>query len=378
MENKFLATSRKYNSIAAIVISVAIGVVFDFYLFLNGKSWTPFQYETLFSFFLLGQNSKIFIKNFLVLLLVSATKILFYEFGLTFSLIAESTIAIALIIITTILLIILSIQEALRNMLLSVFGLAVLAGCVVGDKTIAGDKLFSSYLLPQMKIGQKPYPSINPLKREISDSIKEHGTILIVWESLGWPKDASAIASFIDKNLNIQIKRIDHEGGSTLTAEIRYLCGSNAGAMNYADCVPHQTHSEAFHGNALSYFQRQIEYPKMGFKKFSGRQELQDLKICHYAYNAVCDDYLIDQVIKSARDSQCKGLFYAMTIDSHFPYNKYKNHVSDLLHDVSEALTKLKRVKQDYPDCNIVIIGDHPPPVSNAFDPKAVMRIDIH
>ena len=76
--------------------------------------------------------------------------------------------------------------------------------------------------------------------------------------------------------------------------------------------------------------------------------------------------------------NQCKGLFYALTIDSHFPYNKYQNHVHDLLEDVSSAMEKLKQVKQAFPGCNIVVIGDHPPPVSTQFDPRAVMRIDIH
>lgn len=371
-------TSNKIGSVFAIILSIALSSAFDFYLFSNGKSWTPLQYETFLPLILLGQSRQIIIKHILTFLLINSTKLLFYEFGLTFGLIAESSLAVATIIIATISLATLSTKDAIQGRYFSALGILLLVGCAVADKTIAGDKLFSSYLLPQMKLGQKPYPSINPLKNQIEASVHEQGTILVVWESLGWPKDSAAIEAFKSRNPNAAVQRIEHEGGSTLTAEMRYLCGSNAGVMDYADCVPQKTQSEALHGNALSYFQRQVEYPKMGFKKYYGRQELSELTLCHYAYNAACDSDLIDRLIQSAQNNQCKGLFYALTIDSHFPYNKYQNHVHDLLEDVSGAMEKLKLVKQAFPDCNIVVIGDHPPPVSTEFDPRAVMRIDIH
>lgn len=370
--------SKKIGSLFAIIISIALSSAFDLYLFSNGKSWTPLQYETCLPLILLGQSRQIIIKHILTFLLINSTKLLFYEFGLTFGLIAESNLAVATIIIAIISLATLSTKDAIQGKYFSFLGILLLVGCAVADKNIAGDKLFSSYLLPQMKLGQKPYPSINPLKNQIEASILEQGAILVVWESLGWPKDSAAIDAFKTRNPNAAVQRIEHEGGSTLTAEMRYLCGSNAGVMDYADCVPHKTQSEALHGNALSYFQRQIEYPKMGFKKYYGRKELSELTLCHYAYNAACDSDLIDRLIQSAQKNQCKGLFYALTIDSHFPYNKYQNHVHDLLEDVSGAMEKLKQVKQAFPDCNIVVIGDHPPPVSTEFDPRAVMRIDIH
>lgn len=371
-------TSERIKSAVAIIFSIALSSAFDLHIFSNGKSWTPLQYETFLPLILLSQRHQIIVKHALTFLLVNSTKLVFYEFGLTFGLIAESALAAAAITIAIISLAALSIKDAIQGRVFSVLGILLVVGCVVADKKIAGDKLFSSYLLPQMTFEQNPYPSINPLKNQIEASIREQGAILVVWESLGWPKDSAAIEAFKARNPNAAVQRIEHEGGSTLTAEMRYLCGSNAGVMDYADCIPQKTPSDAFHGNALSYFQRQVEYPKMGFKQYYGRQELSELTLCHYAYNATCDSELIDRLIQSAQKNQCKGLFYALTIDSHFPYNKYQNHVHDLLEDVSGTIEKLKLVKQAFPDCNIVVIGDHPPPVSTEFDPRAVMRIDIH
>lgn len=366
------------SNVVAIAVALSALCGSDIYLFLAGKSWTFLQYESAIPLLLLGQNRHTIWKVIASFLLVIITKVLYYEFGLTFGLIRESIAGSLLIAVTAALLVASSVKDALKNLNPALIGVAILLGAAITDKTLAGDKLFSSYLLPQMKLGQKPYPSINPLKNQIEASIREQGTILVVWESLGWPKDVAAIAAFKTRNPNAAVQRIEHEGGSTLTAEMRYLCGSNAGVMDYADCVPQKTQSEALHGNALSYFQRQVEYPKMGFKKYYGRQELSELTLCHYAYNAACDSDLIDRLIQSAQKNQCKGLFYALTIDSHFPYNKYQNHVHDLLEDVSGTMEKLKLVKQAFPDCNIVVIGDHPPPVSTEFDPRAVMRIDIH
>lgn len=366
------------SNVAAIAVALAALYGSDIYLFLSGKSWTFLQYESALPLLLLGQTRNTVWKAVALTLLVISTKALYYEFGLTFGLIRESIAGSLLIAGTAAALAVSSAKDALQNLKLTLIGVAFFLGTAITDKTLAGDKLFSSYLLPQMTLGQKPYPSINPLKNQIEVSVQEQGVILVVWESLGWPKDAAAIAAFKTRNPNAAVQRIEHGGGSTLTAEMRYLCGSNAGVMDYADCVPHKTQSEALHGNALSYFQRQVEYPKMGFKKYYGRQELSALTLCYYAYNAACDSDLIDRLIQSAQKNQCKGLFYALTIDSHFPYNKYQNHVHDLLEDVSGAMDKLKKVKQAFPHCNIVVIGDHPPPVSTEFDPRAVMRIDIH
>ncbi len=371
-------TPERIRSVVAIILSIALSSAFDLHLFSNGKIWTLLQYETFLPLILPGQRRQILVKHSLTFLLINSTKLLFYEFGLIFELIAESSSAVAAMTVAISSLATLSTKDAIQGKYFSDLGILLLVGCAVADKKISGDKLFSSYLLPQMKFGQKPYPSINPLKNQIEASVREQGAILVVWESLGWPKDSAAIAAFKALNPNAAVQHIEHEGGSTLTAEMRYLCGSNAGVMDYADCVPQKTQSEALHGNALSYFPRRVEYPKMGFKQYYGRQELIELTLCHYAYNAACESDLIDRLIQSAQENQCKGLFYALTIDSHFPYNKYQNHVHDLLEDVSSAMEKLKQVKQAFPGCNIVVIGDHPPPVSTQFDPRAVMRIDIH
>ena len=90
---------------------------------------------------------------------------------------------------------------------------------------------------------------------------------------------------------------------------MRYLCNSNAGVINYADCVPKQTHSVAFHGYALNYFQWHNEYPNMGFNHLYGCQGSGNLPLCRHAYNAVNDSDLIDLLIKTTQKNRCNGLF---------------------------------------------------------------------
>ena len=50
-----------------------------------------------------------------------------------------------------------------------------------------------------------------------------------------------------------EVSELDWEGGSTVPAEIRYLCGTNNG-FDSKDCLPNlSTKSYALHGNSLSY-----------------------------------------------------------------------------------------------------------------------------
>lgn len=370
-------SDKPNKSIISLVSCILVSIFIDLYLFWSGKSWTPLQYETFLSLALLGQVNYVLIKNILFFTLCNIAKVVFYEFGIGIEH-AHGSDATFFIYIAVLILIFTSLKDAIRKKAITAAGILIIFGCAVIDKKLAEDRLFSSYLMQKTIYKHKPYKSSNTLYAEITDSVENSGAILIVWESLGWPKEINAINAFSQSVPGVQIQRVNFEGESTTAAENRYLCGSNLGVINYADCMPGKSYSEAYHGNTLSYFSRSATYSKMGFKKMYGRKELLDLPKCQYSYNAVCDDDLIDKLIQSVSKSQCKGLFYALTIDSHYPYKKYTSHIEGLLQDVALTIRKLTKVKKEFPNCKIIIIGDHPPPLSTKFDSKAVMRIDIY
>ena len=368
-----------YTNLLGACVVASLCLALDLFLFFAGKSWTPIQYESFLPLLLYGQGRFDLTKNCIALFLLLASKILYYEFGLTVHLIFESLPAMVLFIASSFaLLSLMTIDIAKRPWILAP-GLIVITFGYFFDKNFENDKLLSSYVLNQFEIGKVVTPSKNGIYEELlAHSKTSNGAILIVWESLGWPLDNDSFVPLFRSNPEIKIRRIQHEGGSTTTAESRYLCGTNNGVKDYAACLPHKIASVAYHGNLLSYFRRNFIYPAFGFQRSFGKRELASLPICKFAYDAICDANLIDRMIDDVGHDGCAGLHYMLTIDSHFPYGKYKDHVAGLVDDVGQAVRKLSVVARKFPNCKISILGDHPPPLATGFDAHAITRIDIN
>lgn len=365
------------KSIQVALMLLVLCACQDFYNFWIGKSWTPFQYESIATLLIIGQNRFIKSTGLVLFLFLSSTKIIFFQFGIDFFSIQESTLGVVILVSLFFIFIFIKIHQWRQIIWGLFFYFLFFIFILFIDKKITNDMFSSSYIFglitPKIKITT---PSNNKVYKMLKDrSIGKKGTILVVWESLGVPLDKKILATLQREIDPATMETITHEGGSTVAAEIRYLCGVNGTLQTGTDCLPNHDSSTAMHGNTLSYFNRYSLYRNIGFEKYLGRSDLGDLEVCHFAYTAICDEQLLDQLLKTVKQEQCKGFYYALTIDSHFPYLKYSDHPAQLISDVKIFLQKYEALRVELPDCELIVVGDHPPPLSNNFEAKSVLLI---
>lgn len=374
---KKLEIPRYRESVVAALVFLSLAIAQDIYYFWAGNGWTPIQYESLASLLIIGQTRFSRTSGLVIFLFLCITKIIYFQFGLDFLSIQESRLGIIILAGLVSIAAIVRIHQW-RQLALggTAFALAF-AFLTVVDKEFTNDMAASSYLsgifASKMQSGTT---STNLVYQHLMRrSMDKKGSVLVVWESLGVPLDKVLLAQF-EKNISpAKLEVVVHEGGSTVTAEARYLCGVNGRLPETTDCIPQYIDATAMHGNTLSYFNRASLYRKMGFRAAIGRADLQNLKVCRFAYTAICDDALLDELLAQVRRDRCEGFSYILTIDSHFPYLKYSDHPSELLADVTRFLQKFEALRHELPDCELIVAGDHPPPLSKGFEAKSVLVV---
>ena len=366
------------NGKISVLFVLLIEVAIDMVLYWRGISWTPLHYESLLPLVLYGHIRWLKLKLTLILVITTIAKLLFFEFGLSLPLIFESNVAVLAVSASMLTFIYIYFLETwnIKNGLI-VLGMGLMIAWYF-DKHLTNDMGVASFLLPQSGVGVTAERSDNSVYAELLQRAQhKQGTVLVIWESLGVPTDEVLLSDFRKQIEPYQVLSLLHEGGSTVSAEIRYLCGWNHGLPNSNLCTPHIQGSEAFHGNSISYFNRRSLYTRMGFTNFSGRSEMETLPVCHFAYNAVCDRALLKHMLDGVLANGCHNLSYALTIDSHFPYLKYKQHGRELLMDVKWLLNEFEVIKKVTPDCELIIVGDHPPPLASGFLPHSILEIKM-
>jgi hypothetical protein len=365
----------------AALAGTAILFVIDLYLFKSGLSWTPLHYESLAPMLVMASNQG-WTQRYAAIastLLFGSVVILYFAFGLSYQLVSESWTFIA-IASAAILIYIFQLWKVIatnRHIPFFLFLITALS-LLTADKLFSRDMLSSAYLPHFFKVGNEANSTIshNSVYGRLKNTVSSgHGGILVVFESLGVPKDRSILSDLIRAYPEFDITILSHEGGSTLPAEIRYLCGINGGFNDHSLCITKQIDSRAMHGNTLAYFNRAELYHSMGFKKIFGQHELSGLETCNYSYTAICDRSLRQRLLQEVNNTKCSKFHYVLTIDSHFPYSKYSNHVSGLYGDLSEWLETMKIIIKAYPGCQVVIVGDHPPPLSHHFEAKTILMV---
>lgn len=363
-----------------IILLFLFGLFIDYIIFRYGYSWAFFSYETLIILGALFSRKRKIQTAVILFLLLIGLKVLYYVFHLRLQYLIDVGIFTAASLFSLLALIAISRGVELNNArnnitILTAFFISIF----LLDKFVVGNYFASLFLPHFLKFNNsaKIFKSENLIYQNIKKIIQsDDGVTLIVWESLGAIKDEK----YID-GINLPLvkeSKIKWEGGSTLDAEIRYLCGTNYG-FNENKCLPYfDKHGIAYHGNSLNYFSRYGLYKKMGFNKYSGKTELKELKTCSYAYDAICDSEIFSKLFQEInKNNGCKGFTYFLTIDSHFPYNKYSNHVDGLKSDVQKVLMSLSDLSVKFKSCKFLVVGDHPPPLANRFDSNNVAYFSI-
>jgi hypothetical protein len=233
------------------------------------------------------------------------------------------------------------------------------------------------------------------------DRERGRNVIVVIVESLGVPSNPADKALF-DRIWNKQAwsARYDvSEGvtpyyGSTTTAEMRELCGlwADVPEVDFGStrCLPWKFRDAGFRTVAMhsfdgAMFQRQSWYPKVGFEKRLFMDDLLKLHAtrCSGIFDGVCDrdvPHIIGNYLRANSDKP--NFVYWLTLNAHLPVPTNGSLETadcrlgdaDLDRDfpslcrnyaihkqVADALTA-EIMRPDFPDADILIVGDHMPP----------------
>jgi hypothetical protein len=365
-------------------IFVGICLLFDKYLMIKGYSWTPVHYESLFplvGFIFLGWRRLLL--GFVSAIFVVGSAVLYFLFYLSFDNLLNTTeFLLVLLLAFSFAVWLVHFARSYLNSRLSayVWPVIIFLFLIFGDKFFCSDKLSSSYMPYFLNLykNNSTVASSNPIYPKLKEHLETGGgAILIVVESLGIPVDPLLTRRVMEDNTDFEFYAIKYEGGSTVPAEIRYLCGYNNPSTVVSSCLPHFYGGLALHGNSLSYFNRYKLYQMMGFNSMEGRAELSHLPLCNYAYNAVCDRNLLAHLYNLVDSDSCRGFYYMLTIDSHFPYSKYKYNARGVIGELEQYIVFARTIKRKFHFCKVFIVGDHPPPIADSFQKDVVQAIEI-
>ena len=222
--------------------------------------------------------------------------------------------------------------------------------------------------------------------------------LLVVVEALGHFTNAQQqeilLQSFSNPDLR---KRYDVTTGtttyygSTTAAELRELCDTRESYQAIIDglqldCIPHQMEARgyrtvALHGFTSKFFQRDAWYPKLGFEKRIFGEDLvgTTYRQCGGPFRGPCDVDLVPLISHELQSTRKPTFFYWMTLSTHVPIAPREGtpqlgcekgggamrqldvcYMSEMWADV---LSSLARMTADIPPTDILIVGDHAPPL---------------
>ncbi|GFE72811.1 hypothetical protein NTCA1_04600 [Novosphingobium sp. TCA1] len=238
-------------------------------------------------------------------------------------------------------------------------------------------------------------------------SVSARNLIVILVESLGEPNNPHDRALFDAAwgaqrwSARYQVSRgTSAYFGSTTNAELRELCSVWADYESFdfdgSHCLPAQFRDAGFHTTAIhsftsDFFERHAWYPKLGFQDRLFLPELLELdaRRCGGVFAGACDPdipaLIGDRLRKSGNQ---RNLIYWLTLNSHLPVPEDYSlrtedcRVSDpdwnrdfpmlcrsymLQKRLADAIAQ-EVMKADFPEADILIVGDHMPP----FFPRAL------
>lgn len=182
--------------------------------------------------------------------------------------------------------------------------------------------------------------------------------------------------------------------GSTTNAELRELCAAwsdyNVYDFDQADCLPQKFRAagfrvEAMHSFNEAFFDRGDWYPKIGFERPLFAKELVAMGAdqCGGVFAGACDrdiPRLIGQRLREAPDT--RKFLYWLTLNGHIPVPADRAMGTDncklgnaawrndypmlcrsfaLQQQLADSITA-EIMQADFPDTDILIVGDHMPP----------------
>lgn len=244
--------------------------------------------------------------------------------------------------------------------------------------------------------------------------------ILIMVESLGVPNDNKVMSDKLFayyENSAIQARYDVSQGtslyyNSTTSGEFREMCGqwgdyyelldpADAAKLN---CLPAMLAKQGYATHAMhsfkgEFFKRAEWYPNIGFQKREFWPELQKqgAEWCGGVFAGACDRQIPRLMAESLKQAEQPTFLYWLTLNAHLPVPTGLNLNADdcqrvspelakdfpmicrqfaIFDDIDKALVK-EITASDFPDADILIVGDHMPPYfdrhnRSQFDPERV------
>ena len=245
--------------------------------------------------------------------------------------------------------------------------------------------------------------------------------VLIVVESLGVPVNNQAMSDklFAYYNNSAIKARYDASQGtslyynSTTAGEMRELCGrwgdyhellEEGVNPKLFDCLPAQLTKKGYQTHAMhsfkgDFFKRNEWYPMLGFEKQEFWKDLyaRGIDWCGGVFAGACDRQMPGLIAKQLKAANEPTFLYWLTLNAHLPVPTGLNlNVDDcetvsaelarehpmicrqfsLFDDIDKALVA-EITAADFPEADILIVGDHMPPYfdrhnRSQFDPERV------
>lgn len=242
--------------------------------------------------------------------------------------------------------------------------------------------------------------------------------VLIVVEAMGVPKNNPEMSRLMfapllhDKSVQA---RFDISRGaapyynSTTAGEIRELCGRWGDYYDLVDrrddgCMPAKLAAKgyatlAMHNFTPNFFAREKWYPNIGFQKMAFKNDMvgSGAEKCGGVFPGACDRDIPRQISARLKATEKPTFLYWLTLNSHLPVPAGMNlkvdnceRISPMLKseypqicrqfaiydDIFAALAK-EISAADFPEADILIVGDHMPPYFDRhhrtqFDPAKV------
>lgn len=307
-----------------------------------------------------------------------------------------------------------SLRNALREFvpLAAIAALLILADVNVGasmldtnDHSKAGPNIAGSPLASQSKraLTSGPPSAPTPTQATIFDVdqtglfSRNEAVALIAVESMGLPLSPQAqqwlddMAHSASPN-RVMLRHVDFKG-STVSAELRHLCGTVSSVPDDVasdQCLPmlaRAAHRRSFavHGNSGNTFNRSQWWPKLGFDQVFFREDLvqKHAELCDFAYKAVCDHSLIDFMF---REIKSKDFAYGLTVSTHLPIPTLDSDMpGDFCGVIREEPTPCRiiwqqgqilafiaaKVRDSHIPVVAYVVGDHAPPFLSAANRAA-------
>ncbi len=246
----------------------------------------------------------------------------------------------------------------------------------------------------------------------------KRNVLVVVVEAMGHFEDpqheAFLLHAFDDADLR---KRYDVSTGtttyygSTTAAELRELCETRepyarvVGGLQL-DCLPQRMAARgyrtmAIHGFTRRFFERDLWYPKIGFQKLIFAEELEGTaqRQCGGGpFRGLCDVDLIPLIGRELQNTAQPTFVYWLTLSTHVPIAPREgtplldcDHGGGPMRHAevcysaemwSDLLSSLARMTADIPPTDILIVGDHAPPLwskagRNLFTPGKVQWVRL-